>query len=101
MEDHMITGIAVGAVCALIVSFLGLAFVSTETSYNNGLLSCLSGMWKGLLRSALGLASVIVLVVLGANALVSGSFAFFEGFAAAYVIGVTLYFTVRYGFGKH
>ena len=96
----MITGIAVGAVCALIVSFLGLAFVSTETAQSNGFFACLSDMWKALLRSALGLASLIVLVVLGVNAYVSGSFAFFEGFAMAYVIGVTMYFTARYGFAK-
>jgi hypothetical protein len=96
----MITGIAVGAVCALIVSFIGLVFVSTETSYNNGFLSGLADMWKILLRSALGLASATLIVVLAINAVVYGSFEFFAGFAATYVIGVTLYFTARYGFKK-
>lgn len=98
-ENTMITtGIISGLVCALLVAVIGVTLVSNTGS---GLARHIGNMWRSFLRTTLGVVSFVVLGILAVVSLTSSTtetLQFTVSFAAAYIVGVTAYFAIRYGF---
>lgn len=85
-------GITLGVVCAVIVAALGLTFFRNT-----------SGGWinigraiRDFARGILGITSAVLAVAGLITAALTGGWAFFFGWVASYVVGLALYFVLRY-----
>jgi hypothetical protein len=93
----ILTGILLGLACVGIVSLIGIKLVSPETP--RGDFPMFAYAWRWLLRSGLGIAS-IVCTLLGFAFTATGKgpeWTMFLSWAASYYVGIFLYFFVRYG----
>ena len=83
-------GAVIGIVCASLVAWFGFRFV--KTSPGNGL----TYQIRGFFRDILGLFSAVLIAVGLVTAIVANGLLLFVGWLVAYLIGLAVYFIVRY-----